>query len=179
MQGMLTGHSLARYTYALLGGLILVSILLFAPTVAADSVDPIDPQEAACIGAGNYWDGEECLDEPGGETGQEGVEGLLINIAEILLLLIGFIAVVMLIIGGIRYIISSGDSSAVEGAKKTILYALIGIVVAFASYAIVNFLVTGFQEDGIEQLEDQEGLSLRTETGLQSTAETIYEEESI
>jgi hypothetical protein len=53
----------------------------------------------------------------------------------------------MLIIGGIRYTVSNGDSAAVTSAKNTILYAVIGIVVAILAYALVNFVITSFAAD--------------------------------
>ena len=59
-----------------------------------------------------------------------------------LIFLIGAISVVMIIIGGLRYVLSNGDPKSAEGAKNTILYAVIGVIVAIASYAIVKF-VTG------------------------------------
>lgn len=46
----------------------------------------------------------------------------------------------MLIIGGIRYVLSQGDQSAVTSAKNTILYAIIGIVVAMLAYGAVRFI---------------------------------------
>ncbi len=64
------------------------------------------------------------------------------TIANIILFLVGAVAVIMLIIGGFRYVTSNGDANAISGAKNTILYAIIGIVVAFMSYAAVNFIVT-------------------------------------
>ena len=63
------------------------------------------------------------------------------QVANVLIFIIGAIAVIMLIIGGLRYVLSSGNSSAVEGAKNTILYAIIGIVVASLAFAAVNFVV--------------------------------------
>ena len=48
----------------------------------------------------------------------------------------------MLIWGGIRYVLSGGDSGAVSSAKKTILYAVVGLIVAILAYAIVNFVIT-------------------------------------
>jgi hypothetical protein len=66
------------------------------------------------------------------------------NITNTLLLVIGVVAVIMLIVGGFRYIFSQGDESAVKGAKDTILFAIIGIVVALLSYAIVNFVIGRF-----------------------------------
>jgi uncharacterized YccA/Bax inhibitor family protein len=51
-----------------------------------------------------------------------------------------------LIIGGLRYVISQGDAKAVSAAKDTILYAIIGIVVAAISFAIANFVITALSK---------------------------------
>jgi multisubunit Na+/H+ antiporter MnhB subunit len=74
-----------------------------------------------------------------------GDGGIFRTITNVLLFLIGAVSVIMLIIGGIRYTISGGDSTAVTSAKNTILYAVIGIVVALLAYAIVNFVLDSFQ----------------------------------
>jgi hypothetical protein len=50
----------------------------------------------------------------------------------------------MLIIGGVRYTMSGGNDKSVAAAKNTILYAVIGVVVALLAYAIVNFVLTTF-----------------------------------
>lgn len=67
------------------------------------------------------------------------------TIVNIMLFLLGAIAVIMIIIGGIRYTTSNGDASSVKGAKDTILYAVIGLVVAILAYAIVNFVLGAFK----------------------------------
>ena len=59
----------------------------------------------------------------------------------IMLFIIGILSVIMLIYGGIRYVLSSGDSGAVTNAKNTIMYAIIGLVIAILAYAIVNFVI--------------------------------------
>ena len=48
----------------------------------------------------------------------------------------------MVIIGGIQYTTSGGDSAAVTKAKNTILYGIVGLVIALLAYAIVNFVIT-------------------------------------
>lgn len=73
-----------------------------------------------------------------------GDNGVFKTITNVLLFLIGAISVIMLIIGGIRYTTSNGDSSAVQGAKNTILYSVVGIIVAILAFAVVNFVVTAF-----------------------------------
>lgn len=81
-------------------------------------------------------------DDQGADLFGDG--GIFRTITNVLLFLIGAVAVIMLIIGGIRYTISGGDSTAVTSAKNTILYAVVGIVVALLAYAIVNFVLDSF-----------------------------------
>lgn len=63
------------------------------------------------------------------------------NVINLLLYASGIIAVIMIIIGGINYVLSGGDQSKITTAKNTIFYAVIGLVVAALSFAIVNFVV--------------------------------------
>lgn len=55
------------------------------------------------------------------------------------------IAVIMIVVGGIKYTISQGDSGAVTAAKNTIFYSVIGLIVALMSWAIVTFVVDWFK----------------------------------
>ena len=70
-----------------------------------------------------------------------GDDSIFTTIVNILLFVIGAISVIMLIWGGIRYTTSGGSSGAVSSAKNTIMYAIIGLVVAFLAYAIVNWVL--------------------------------------
>ena len=72
------------------------------------------------------------------------VPTLVKNIVNILLFIIGAVSVVMVVMGGIKYAVSNGDSSQVKSAKDTILYAVIGLVVALLAYALVNWVVQAF-----------------------------------
>lgn len=56
--------------------------------------------------------------------------------------IIGAISVLMIVIGGIRYVTSNGDQNSVTSAKNTILYSVVGLVVAILAYAIVTFVIT-------------------------------------
>jgi len=67
--------------------------------------------------------------------------GALTTIVNALLFIIGFLSVIMLIFGGLRYIISGGNAAAVTTAKNTILYAIVGLIIAIFAYAIVNFVI--------------------------------------
>ena len=79
---------------------------------------------------------------------ETGAEDLVKNIINILLTVASVVAVIMIIVGGIRYATSNGDSTQVTAAKNTIMYAVIGLVIAIFAYAIVNFVL--FQTAGID-----------------------------
>ncbi len=64
------------------------------------------------------------------------------NIFNILIMIAGALAVVFIMIGGVMYVISTGSPDRVEKAKNTILYAVIGLLVAVLAGAIMNFVVT-------------------------------------
>jgi hypothetical protein len=66
------------------------------------------------------------------------------TIVNTLLYVLGAVSVVTIIVAGIRYTTSQGDPGAVKTAKDTLLYAVIGLIVAMMSYAIVNFVAETF-----------------------------------
>lgn len=74
--------------------------------------------------------------------------GIFRTITNVMLFIIGAVSVIMLIIGGLRYVVSGGDSTAVQNAKNTILYAIVGIVVAILAFAVVNFVIGSFSGNG-------------------------------
>ena len=63
------------------------------------------------------------------------------NVVNILLFIIGAVSVIMLIYGGIRYTTSGGNANSVTAAKNTIMYSIIGLVVAILAFAVVQFVV--------------------------------------
>ena len=77
--------------------------------------------------------------------------GVFRQITNTILYIVGVIAVIMIIWGGIRYIISGGDSKKVTDAKNTILYAIIGLIIAVLSYAIVNFVMNALPSTSTEK----------------------------
>lgn len=69
------------------------------------------------------------------------VNSLIKKIINILSVLVGAIAVIMVIIGGFRYVTSAGSEKGVESAKKTIMYALIGLVIVALAQVVVHFVL--------------------------------------
>lgn len=98
--------------------------------------------------AANCKTAAECINTGVNATGTTGgstsVGDILKTVVNVLLFVLGAAAVIMIVIGGIRYTTSNGDAGAVKGAKDTILYSIIGLIVALMAYAIVNWVVTAF-----------------------------------
>ena len=63
------------------------------------------------------------------------------TIINVVIGIVGFVAVVMMIMGGISFITSQGDTAKVTKARNTILYGVVGLVVALLAFAIVNFVL--------------------------------------
>ena len=93
-------------------------------------------------GAGSTASGKQIC---GASDDPDAFNKLMTNIINMILFLLGIIAVIMIIIGGIRYTTSNGDSQQIKSAKDTVLYAVIGLVVAIMAYAIVNFVLTSLK----------------------------------
>jgi len=114
---------------------VFALVAVFAPVAPAANAQN-------CEGTGINA-GLECAN-PGDSVPQNlfgGDGSVFTTIVNVLLFLIGAISVIMLIYGGIRYTISGGNSANVTAAKNTILYAIIGLIVAFLAYAIVNWVL--------------------------------------
>jgi hypothetical protein len=123
-------NNLNYYTLKLLPVLALVMVGL-----ALASNDMVSANAA-----GEIQDGVDAVNVGGGGD----LEDIIQNVINIMLFLVGATAVIMLIVGGFRYVTSNGDSSAITSAKNTILYSIVGIVVALAAFAIVNFVLDAF-----------------------------------
>ena len=80
----------------------------------------------------------DCQDTNGG-TGT--LNALLTKVINIFSAIVGVIAVIMIIVGGLQYITSGGDSGKVGKAKTTIIYALVGLVIVALSQLIVHFVL--------------------------------------
>ena len=109
---------------------LVMSVAIFAVALAP-SVSALTLQEGA--------EAARCDGCPRDLFGDAGVFKQVTNV---ILYIVGIVAVIMLIIGGIKYVISGGDAKKVTDAKNTVLYAIIGLVVAFLAFAIVNFVVS-------------------------------------
>lgn len=130
-------------TKLLIAAAVLVPIVVPATVIAAEP----NIQGNLCQGA-NLEVGERGCDAAGSEDKVNDLIALIINIFSIV---VGVVAVIMIIIGGLKYITSSGDSNNVTSAKNTILYAIIGLVVVALAQFIVKFVLSkAIDGDGVE-----------------------------
>ncbi len=75
-------------------------------------------------------------------TSEKGIDDIIGLAVKWMSIIAGIIAVIMLIVGGLKYITSNGDSNSISSAKKTIIYAIVGLVVVAISQIIVRFAIT-------------------------------------
>jgi len=135
-----------------LQSLLAIPVLALAISLAVPVLQPVVAQAATATCSTDtktgITGGAQCAQGTGQGSELFGPDGIFRTITNVMLYVIGAISVIMLIIGGIRYTISNGDSGAITNAKNTILYAVIGIVVAILAYALVNFVITSFAGNG-------------------------------
>ena len=77
--------------------------------------------------------------------GTQGFGALVSRIVNLFSIVVGSVSVIMIIVGGFRYIISGGDSAGVTSAKNTILYAIVGLVIVLFSQVIIRFVISNFK----------------------------------
>lgn len=98
-----------------------------------------DIQGSLCAGANLDANGE--CDEGSIEEATTSVNDIMTTVINIFSLVVGVVSVIMIIVGGLKYITSGGDSGNVSGAKNTILYAIIGLVIVALAQIIVRFVL--------------------------------------
>lgn len=124
----------------------LASLALLVGFAGTTAIVTATVADSAVVGAVNPKDeARRGFNDAGGTgTGNQDLGNTIKWIVNLILYIVGVAAVIMIIIGGLRYVLSSGDQSSVKAAKDTILYAVIGLVVAILAYAIVNFVLGAF-----------------------------------
>jgi hypothetical protein len=119
-------------TYILTALLLVMSLLSIAPTVALAA----SPQSTVCSTLGSS---SNC-----GSTPSNGIDlnNVVTAVVQILSAVVGIAAVIMIIVAGIRFVTSGGDSSKVAAARSTILYAVVGLAIAAFAQVIVRFVLS-------------------------------------
>lgn len=74
------------------------------------------------------------------------------NLLTLVFIIVAILALAYLIWGGIKWVMSGGDKAKIDAARKTIIYAIIGLVFIFMSYFIINFITTFFNVSSVTDL---------------------------
>ncbi len=117
----------------------LLAAPLALPAVAyADGT--ADIQSGLACGS-NFTSGSGCDTSTDGSNGGLNLGSVMRLIINIFSVIVGFVAVIMIIIGGVKYITSGGDSNNITGAKNTIVYAIIGLIIVALAQVLVHFVL--------------------------------------
>lgn len=116
---------------ALLGLPVALSLSTAGQASAADIQD--------CLTSGTNLDlSTDCSST---ETKDANIGDIATTVVNIISIVVGVVAVIMIIFGGAKYITSGGESGKITGAKNTIIYALIGLVIVALAQVIVHFVL--------------------------------------
>ena len=130
-----------KYKRFLLHIALIVGVAV--PLLSPSLVQAQDIEKNLACGANLTFDVpvEGSCEPDGGVDAAERVDRIVSQVINILSLIVAVVAVVMIIIGGLKYITSGGESGNVTGAKNTILYAVVGLVVVAMAQVLVRFVV--------------------------------------
>ena len=117
----------------------LLGLVAVSPVVEATNKSDL------CSGINSTTSNKSC----GTENGQAALPKGLQTVTNVLLFIVGAAAVIVIVIGGIRFTTSAGDAAAVESGRKMIMYAAIGLVVAILAFAITNFVLSHMTAKGV------------------------------
>jgi hypothetical protein len=119
--------------------LTILGLIFLLPTgVHAFDINNPNNNGSICSGASNAY----CSDTAnGGQNDIYGPTGLISDAINIISWIAGIAAVIVLMIGGFRFVVSGGDSNSVSGARSMILYALVGLVIIGAAQIIMRYII--------------------------------------
>jgi Type IV secretion system pilin len=124
----------------MLSGIFLGALALFPALANAQTA-----QDQILTGIDEACAGASCANET-----NDTLQNTVTSVINILSLVVGTVAVVMVIIGGMKYVSSQGDSSAIASAKNTIVYAVVGLVIVALAQVIVQFVVQRSNADPVQ-----------------------------
>ena len=131
--------------------LIAILLLLSAfvmPVVNVSAAKVEVGNDPAC--SSNKLTDKEALAAAGCPTGEEDAKigDVAKNIINVVVTVLGLVAVLFVVIGGVNYTTSQGDPQKTKKARDTFLYAILGVILAVLAYTIVNFVISGITGSG-------------------------------
>ena len=124
--------------------IIIFSVIFVAPISLVRAANPLDPACSAYVHTPEDKKPSLCQGSTTEDVGNNsiyGPNGILTKVASILSIIVGIVCVIAIIVAGLRYILSGGDSQQAASAKNAILYAIVGLVVAVSARVILSFVI--------------------------------------
>lgn len=109
--------------------------LIIVPALAVSHASANTSQDSVCEGIGLASTSSGCAEDPNSPT----VNSTIKTVVTLLSFVVGILSVIMIMVGGLKYITSGGDSAKITSAKSTILYAIVGIIITVLAQVIVRF----------------------------------------
>ncbi len=180
---------------ALMSGLILPALISSQQAQALDLEFDVFDEEEWCQGQEDSDSWIQCSDEEGtsfvdfdGEFAPPDAEGyaegitqtssareFIVNVTNFVLSFLGLAAVVVIIYGGFLYVTAGGEQEKADKGKKSVMYAVMGIIIVLISYALVNTIIMGAA--GGEDESSSGGLY--SSSGVSSEALVAYQSETM
>jgi hypothetical protein len=126
--------------------LIITLTLMFGtlllPATAGAAFDPFNPNNQGVDCSVDKNKNSAVCQSKTDKDPVGGANGILLKIVNIVAFIAGAAAVILIFVGAIRFVTSGGDSNAVKGARETILYALIGLIVIVLARFLIEFVLS-------------------------------------
>ena len=120
----------------------LIKIILLFITILGFSLSLMSPSySASSVKCSDLPKNSVAYEAAGCKGNADKFTGSIQKIINAVISISSIVAVIFVIVGGVQYMTSSGDTGKVEKGKKTVIYALIGLVVCALAYAIVNWVI--------------------------------------
>jgi cytochrome bd-type quinol oxidase subunit 2 len=134
---------LIRKKFAVIAASLMLAVIPVALPVAVSAADDIDIRKNLACGTNfDTGQGDAACSKTDTSNGSTQVNNIIKAVVNIFSALVGIVSVIMIIVGGFKYITSGGDSSNVQSAKNTIIYAVIGLVVVAMAQFVVQFVLS-------------------------------------
>lgn len=115
---------------------VLSPLFYVQPVLAVDVLKPVCEQSVH-----NTEVPQVCKDNKANST-ENPITGVLKVAIDVLSLIAGVMAVVMIVLSGLRFVVGAGDSASIAGARRNLIFAIIGLVIVFIAQFIIPFILS-------------------------------------
>lgn len=134
--------SIYKKITSLLATLLTTGVLVLAPVALAQDTQVTNIFDDACLSSPKTAASAVCKNETKNRNTNPwtGPDGVLLKAARIISIAVGVASIIMIMIGGFKYVTSNGEASSIESAKNIILFSIIGVVIALLSQTLISFV---------------------------------------